>query len=207
MGFHIVWKGFCQARGEMVSLFSVCHPQINSQAAQAKISNQRSAVSHQNPCSWSTHLPWTECTHNSQTSATTGMSPFQCAMGFQPPLFPAQEDETSDHMHKAHLHHCQRCGKMPMLLYFSPPQPPWDMLTEHSCIPHRYIRDASLVQDFNSLDCNQLFTLYSPNTCFLSTGQPAVFLPQPSIHSLSNYCLCGRYTTGLASCSLDFLTT
>lgn len=42
-------------------------------------------------------------THNSLTSSTTGLSPFQCAYGFQPPLFPVQEREVIVPSVQAHM--------------------------------------------------------------------------------------------------------
>ena len=48
-----------------------------------------------NPSSWSAKLPWAEYAHNVLQSSPTGLSPFQCQFGFQPPLFPEQESECS----------------------------------------------------------------------------------------------------------------
>ena len=41
----------------------------------------------QNPSSWSQDLLWVEYAHNILTSSATGLSPFQCAYGYQPPLW------------------------------------------------------------------------------------------------------------------------
>lgn len=63
-----------------LGLWSVrSHPQSNGQ------------TERKNPSSWSQHLLWVEYAHNILTSSATGLSLFQCAHGWQPPLFPALE--------------------------------------------------------------------------------------------------------------------
>lgn len=44
----------------------------------------------QNSFSWPCQLLWMEYAPNTLTSLATGLSPFQCAYGFQPPLFSAR---------------------------------------------------------------------------------------------------------------------
>ncbi|MCJ8738069.1 hypothetical protein PDJAM_G00031330 [Pangasius djambal] len=46
-----------------------------------------------NPTSWRTWLPWAEYAHNTLQLSATRLSPFQCQFGFQPPLFPEQEED------------------------------------------------------------------------------------------------------------------
>ncbi|KAI3364026.1 hypothetical protein L3Q82_010788, partial [Scortum barcoo] len=49
----------------------------------------------QNQTSWSDHLTWVEYAHNSLPTAATGLSPFQVIHGYQPPLFPTNEEEVT----------------------------------------------------------------------------------------------------------------
>lgn len=86
------WREICQQMGASVRLLSVFHPQTNGQA---ECTNQilcgmlRILVSH-NSSSWSEQLPWAEYTHNSLPSSSTGLSPFHCCLGYQPPLLRKQ---------------------------------------------------------------------------------------------------------------------
>ena len=45
------------------------------------------------------------------SSAATGMSPFECSLGYQPPLFPAQEEDISVPSVQHHLGRCRRVWK------------------------------------------------------------------------------------------------
>ncbi|KAL2099539.1 hypothetical protein ACEWY4_003933 [Coilia grayii] len=51
---------------------------------------------------------WVEYAHNSLTCSATGMSPFQCVYGYQPPLFPSQEGEASCPSALANARRCRR---------------------------------------------------------------------------------------------------
>lgn len=42
------------------------------------------------------------------TSSATGMSPFECSLGYQPPMFPQQEAEAAVPTTRAHLRRCRR---------------------------------------------------------------------------------------------------
>ncbi len=90
-----VWKSFCRAIGATVSLTSGFHPQANGQAERAnqKLETTLRCLASSNPTSWTSQLPWVEYAHNTLPTAATGLSPFQCVYGFQPPLFPSQERE------------------------------------------------------------------------------------------------------------------
>ncbi|KAK9533156.1 hypothetical protein VZT92_008305 [Zoarces viviparus] len=105
-----VWKAFCRELGATASLSSGYHPQTNGQTERANQdleSALRCVTAHQ-PSSWSVHLPWVEYAHNSLTSTATGMSPFMASLGYQPPLFPAQEMEVAVPSVQANLRRCRQ---------------------------------------------------------------------------------------------------
>ena len=106
-----VWKAFCAALGTQVSLSSGFHPQSNGQTERANqdLESALRCVAATNPSSWSTHLTWIEYAHNSLSSAATGISPFEASVGYQPPLFPAQEEEVAV---PSVQHHLRRCRKV-----------------------------------------------------------------------------------------------
>ncbi|KAI3360769.1 hypothetical protein L3Q82_013013 [Scortum barcoo] len=91
------WKEFCQLLGATVSLSSGYYPESNGQTEwlnQELETCLRCLVAH-NQTSWSDHLTWIEYAHNSLPMAAIGLSPFQVIPGYQPPLFPANEEEVT----------------------------------------------------------------------------------------------------------------
>ncbi|KAI3362699.1 hypothetical protein L3Q82_001766 [Scortum barcoo] len=104
-----VWTAFCKALGATPSLSSGYHPQSNGQTERANQSLETAlrCVAARNPASWSTQLAWVEYAHNSLSNSSTGMSPFMAANGFQPPLFPSQEEDTAVPSVQAHLRRCR----------------------------------------------------------------------------------------------------
>ena len=67
----------------------------------------RCVASHA-PSSWAKQLVWVEYAHNTLPTSATGLSPFQCAYGYQPPLFPEQEKEASVPSVQAFITRCRR---------------------------------------------------------------------------------------------------
>lgn len=94
-----LWKAFCQA---MASLSSGYIPRLTAiWIGPTRTWSLVSTLSRN-----VTLLPWIEYAHNSLVSSSTDMSPFMASLGFQPPLFPAQEEEVADPSFQANLHRC-----------------------------------------------------------------------------------------------------
>lgn len=107
------WSEFCRLLGATVSLSSGFHPQSNGQAERMNQEMETSlrCISSRNPRSWSQQLLWVEYAHNTLPSSATGLSPFQCSRGYQPPLFPEQELEASVPSVQAFIQRCRRTWK------------------------------------------------------------------------------------------------
>ncbi|KAL0176934.1 hypothetical protein M9458_029264, partial [Cirrhinus mrigala] len=85
-----LWASFFRLLGVNISLTSGYHPQANGQAERLNQELTRFLRSycqnHQED--WSRFLFWAEYAQNSLVKPATNLTPFQCTLGFQPPLFP-----------------------------------------------------------------------------------------------------------------------
>uniref|UniRef100_A0A3P9H4I7 Integrase catalytic domain-containing protein n=1 Tax=Oryzias latipes TaxID=8090 RepID=A0A3P9H4I7_ORYLA len=104
-----VWKAFCGALGATVSLSSGYHPQSNGQAERAnqELETSLRCLADRNSSDWSRYLVWAEYAHNTHPSSATGLSPFEAALGFPPPLFPSHELDLAVPSVQDHLRRCQ----------------------------------------------------------------------------------------------------
>lgn len=104
------WKAFCKLIGASPSLSSGFHPQTNGQTERANqdLEVALRCMASRDATSWTKSLPWIEYAHNSLPTSATGLSPFHCCLGYQPPLFPSQEAEVPVPSAQAFVRHCKR---------------------------------------------------------------------------------------------------
>ncbi len=104
------WKEFCRQIGASASLSSGFHPQTNGQCERANQDLERMlrCLTSNNPSSWCQQLSWIEYARNSLPVAASGMSPFECSVGYKPPLFPSQEPDAAVPSALAFVQRCRR---------------------------------------------------------------------------------------------------
>lgn len=104
------WRAFCKLLGATVSLSSGYHPESNGQTERLnqELETGLRIMASRNPSSWSKQLIWIEYAHNTLPCSSTSLTPFQCAYGYQPPLFPALEEEVGVPSAQAFVRRCRR---------------------------------------------------------------------------------------------------
>lgn len=104
------WREFCRQIGATASLSSGFHPQTNGQTERANQDLGRAlrCLASHNPSSWCQQLTWVEYAHNTLPVSSTGLSPFSCCLGYQPPLFPSQGPEAAVPSVQAFINRCRR---------------------------------------------------------------------------------------------------
>ena len=115
------WRSFFTQLGASVSLSSGFHPETNGQTERTKQSLESTlrCLVAANPTSWSRFLPWAEYGHNSLQNMSTGLSPFEAQVGYQPPLFTELEREAEVPSAGIFLRRCQSVWRRFVLLCYA----------------------------------------------------------------------------------------
>ncbi len=92
-----------------MSLSSGLYPQSNGQTERANQDLERllRCLVSQNLSSWSQQLSCVEYAHNSLPVASTGLSPFEGSLGYQPPIFQNLESEVAVPSAHAFVQRCR----------------------------------------------------------------------------------------------------
>lgn len=99
-----VWKAFFQRLGVTVSLTSGYHPESNSQDDHSiqELCRFLWAYCSSRQHDWADFLAWAEYAKNSLSHSTTGLTPFECVLSYQPLLYPWDSTPTNVTNIRAH---------------------------------------------------------------------------------------------------------
>ncbi|XP_052331205.1 uncharacterized protein LOC118399310 isoform X2 [Oncorhynchus keta] len=105
------------------------HPQSNVQSERANQDLEATlrCLVAANSTTWSQQLVWVEYTRNTLPCSAAGLSPFECSLGYQPLLFPEQEEEVSNpsaQMFNRRYHRTWKRARAALLKITSRPTPP-----------------------------------------------------------------------------------
>ncbi len=107
-----VWKAFFRLLRVTVSLSSGYHPQTNGQTERRiqELGRYLRSYCHDDQHSWSRYLPWAEYAQNSLRQNTTGLTPFQCILGYQPRSSPGRESPRRFQLWTTGSERARECG-------------------------------------------------------------------------------------------------
>lgn len=146
----------------MISLISGYHPKSNRlvERVNQEIGWFLRSYCARNQNDWTQYLPWAEYAHNYLRHSANHLTPFQCVLGYQPPLFPTdalavdtwfqQSKEVRAQVHR-HLDHIATVNK-----HFT------DHRRREAPVYHPGERVWLSIQDIRNLPgCRKLFLHYA----------------------------------------------